>query len=198
MSDTEPFAPLHAVAGLLSDLPVPWFVCGGWAIDCFLGGMTRDHKDVDIGIPRAKQLAAQVYLQAQGWTLNIAHEGQLTPWTIGEFISLPLHVLWGRNEMYKPDFVELLLNEIAGEIFASRRDTTITLPMARAVLRTPDGLRYLAPEVALLYKSGGPTLEENARDFATALPALDGEQREWLRAALAKTRPDHPWLAAFG
>ncbi len=65
MSDTDPFAPLHEVAALLSELPVPWFVCGGWAVDCFLGVVTRDHKDVDVGIARTDQLTAQAYLRTQ-------------------------------------------------------------------------------------------------------------------------------------
>lgn len=197
MSDTDGFAPIRAVAALLSELPVPWFVCGGWAIDCFLGRVTREHKDVDIGIARADQLAVQAYLQARGWTLEEAHDGRLTLWATGEYLTLPLHVVWGRNAAYTPDFVELLLNEIAGETFAFRRDQMITLPLARAMLRTPDGLPYLAPELALLYKSGHPTLEENARDFVTTLSALNTERREWLQSALARTRADHPWLASF-
>jgi len=109
-----------------------------------------------------------------------------------------VHVVWGQNAAYVPDYLELLLNEIAGDTFAFRRDPTITLSMARAILHTLDRLPYLAPEFALLYKSKYPTMAENLRDFDATLPALDAEQRDWFRSALAKTQADYPWLIAFG
>lgn len=42
------FEPAHAVASLLSDLTVPWWITGGWAIDLAVGHLTRDHTDVDV------------------------------------------------------------------------------------------------------------------------------------------------------
>jgi len=38
---------LNAVAKLMADFPHPWYFCGGWAIDLFLGQPMRAHKDVD-------------------------------------------------------------------------------------------------------------------------------------------------------
>ena len=39
---------LLEVGGVMAWLPAPWFVAGGWAIDCFLARITREHRDVDI------------------------------------------------------------------------------------------------------------------------------------------------------
>ena len=46
------FAPLRAELEHVADLPVPWYVAGGWAIDLFVGQVTRDHQDVDLVIGR--------------------------------------------------------------------------------------------------------------------------------------------------
>ena len=42
------FGPVLAVRSLLSDLTVPYWIAGGWAIDLAVGRVTRDHADVDI------------------------------------------------------------------------------------------------------------------------------------------------------
>ena len=187
--------PIAAVARLMADFARPWAVCGGWSIDLWLGRVTRAHKDVDILVFRRDQLVAQSYLRGRGWTLEVAHDGALTPWAEDEFLQLPRHGIWCKNRAHDPDFVEILLNETDGARFLFRRDPTIAAPLNRALLRTPSGLPFLAPEIALLYKSGSPDVEENAADFRTAAPALDAERRAWLRAAIEQTRPDHSWLA---
>jgi len=40
----------HEALVLLSTLRAPWWVAGGWALDLYLGEITRAHKDLDIGI----------------------------------------------------------------------------------------------------------------------------------------------------
>jgi len=40
----------------------PWFIAGGWAVDLFLGRVTRSHKDIEIAIVRADQGALRAYL----------------------------------------------------------------------------------------------------------------------------------------
>ena len=42
------FGPVLAVRSLLSDLTVPYWIAGGWAIDLAVGRVTRDHADVDV------------------------------------------------------------------------------------------------------------------------------------------------------
>jgi hypothetical protein len=185
------FEEVEKVGALLRDFGREWYVCGGWALDLFLGRVTRTHKDVDVAIARRDQSQVQDYLLRRGWKLEKAVDGKLSPWREGEELRLPLHAVWCRKEGHAPDFFELLLNEFDGELFRFRRDATVTLPRARMSFESPEGLPVLAPEVVLLYKSNGA--EEDAADFRNAAPALSAEARAWLKGALDKVSPGHPW-----
>ena len=198
MSGSVP-AELAAIAGLMAGFERPWAFCGGWAIHLFLGdGCRRAHKDVDIAVLRRDQLAVQSYLGERGWTLEVAQGGVLTPWAEGEYLELPRHGIWCKHPAHDPDFIEVLLNEGDDRVFRFRKDPSIALPLERAFLRSPSGLPFIAPEIALLYKAGGVEVEENAADFRATLPALSAERRAWLREALGRWQPRHAWLPALG
>jgi hypothetical protein len=185
------FDEVEKVGALLRGLRCEWYVCGGWALDLFLGRVTRGHKDVDIAVARRDQSEVRGYLRGRGWGLEKAAGGRLSPWVEGEWLSLPLHGVWCRNEAHDPAFFELLFNEIDDEVFRFRRDPAVTLPRARMSFESPSGLRVLAPEVVLLYKSN--SREEYGEDFHNAAPALSAGARGWLKAALDKVSPGHPW-----
>ncbi|HEV3467983.1 MAG TPA: hypothetical protein VG148_01570 [Pyrinomonadaceae bacterium] len=189
------FDEVHKVAALLGDLRCPWYVCGGWAIDLFLGRATRAHKDVDIAVARRDQFEARDYLLRRSWKLEKAFEGELIPWAEGERLGLPVHAVWCRNDEHDPGFIELLLNEIDERRFRFRRDQSVTLPRERMSFETASGLRVLAPEIVLLYQSSRP--EEYAADFRNAAGSLPEESRAWLRDALEKLSPRHPWAGAL-
>ena len=185
------FDEVRKVGGLLRDCGREWFVCGGWALDLFLGRVTRAHKDVDVAVARRDQLEVRDYLRRRGWSLEKAADGRLSPWAEGEWLSLPLHGVWCRNEAHDPPFFELLLNEVDDELFRFRRDPALTLPRARTSFVSAPGLPVLAPEVVLLYKSNSP--DEHAADFRNAAAALSDEARAWLKSALTKDSARHPW-----
>lgn len=192
---SEAFAEVRKVGALLADLDREWYVCGGWAIDLFLGRVTRAHKDVDVAVARRDQLEVADYLRRRGWSLEKAAGGRLSPWGEGERLEPPLHGVWCRNEAHDPPFLELLLNEIDDGLFRFRRDRTLTLPRARMSFVSGCGLPALAPEVVLLYKSNSP--DEHAADFRNAAAALSDGAREWLRGALTKDSARHPWADAL-
>src|SRR5687767_10921932 len=54
----------------VSDLMKPclqqWWVAGGWAIDGFLGSVTREHDDVDVAVLRRDEAGLRTYLNSQG------------------------------------------------------------------------------------------------------------------------------------
>jgi hypothetical protein len=185
------FDEVEKVAALLRDLPCEWYVCGGWAIDLFLGRVTREHKDVDVSIARGHQLEVREYMKARGWSFEKAHDGKLTHWEEGEFLPPPFHAVWCRNGAHDPNFVELMLDEIDDERFTFRRDPSVTMARGRMSFKNPSGVPVLAPEIVLLYKS--KVSEEYAGDFRNAVGSLDREARAWLKDALAKVCESHPW-----
>jgi len=193
MSDTD-FSKVIQAVKLFTDYDGPWAVCGGWAVDLYLGRVTRSHKDVDFIIPRRDQLVVQEYLLSRGWTLEKAVSGQLIPWEKGEWINLPVHIIWCKNPSASPDFVELLFNEVDEVNFHFRRDTSITLPLEKMIRSTASGIPILAPEIVLLYKSANAEDPSYAADFKNVLPKLSSETRDWFARALRKLYPARVWF----
>lgn len=186
---------IHAVAAALRDLDAPWAVAGGWALDLALGRVTRPHADVDVAVFREDQGALRVALSA--WDFAVAVGGRLVPWRPGARLEPPVHEVHARSRAGAPPLaLELLLNERDGAEWVYRRDPAVRLPLARALLPGPGGVQLLAPEVVLLYKSKAPRPADE-EDFLVARPLLDANGRAWLRDALLRARPDHPWTAAL-
>jgi hypothetical protein len=87
--------------------------------------------------------------------------------------------------------LDIVVGEGDDDEWIYRRDPSVRRPWRDAVLRTGEGLSYLAPELQLLFKSGNPRPKDD-EDLAEVLPHLDPSRR----AALAELLPaDHPWLA---
>ncbi len=59
--------PVAYVRDLLRGIAAPWFLCGGWAVDAWVGQQTRDHWDVDIAIFHDDQRA--IFEHFAGWAL---------------------------------------------------------------------------------------------------------------------------------
>jgi hypothetical protein len=193
MNDDKPFAEPLKVATLMERFERPWFIAGGWAIDLFLGRVTRHHKDVEIAIFRDDQAA--IFEHLAGWECKLSSMGGRAPWH-GERLELPLHEIHARRPSGEPAHLEVLLNERDGDLWRYRRDLAIARPVALAGLRSALGVPFLAPEIVLLYKSKGPRAGDEA-DFGSTHAALDHGQRQWLAQALAAITPGHPWLASL-
>jgi hypothetical protein len=186
---------IHAVAAALRELDAPWVIAGGWALDLALGRVTRAHGDVDIAVFRDDQGALRAALP--GWDFAAVAGGVPASWELGARLELPVHEVHARPPAGAPPFsLELLLNERDGADWVYRRDPAVRLPLARALRPGPGGVRVLAPEVVLLYKSKAPRPADEA-DFLAARPLLDAAGQAWLREALLRARPDHPWAAAL-
>ena len=187
---------IQAVAATLAPLRAQWAVAGGWALDLALGRVTRSHADVDIALFRDAQDALREALPA--WEFRAASGGVLVPWERGERLELPVHEVHARPRVgARGPALEFLLNEREGADWVYRRDPVVRLPLTRAIQEAPgSGVRVLAPEVVLLYKSKAPRATDED-DFRVARPLLDAQGRAWLRAALLLASPDHPWVTAL-
>ena len=179
---------LSAIFDILRPFRGTWAFAGGWAIDLWLGRTTRPHADVDVVLFRDEQRLLRDTFE--DWQFSIAQSGSLLPWPREHVLHLPIHEIHATT----PDGskVEFLLNERRGNSWVFRRDTTIELPIERAI-RHAQNVPILAPEIVLLFKSKAPRQVDQA-DFESAVPALDDDSRSWLKSALARTVVQHPWL----
>lgn len=59
-----------------------------------------------------------------------------------------------------------------------------------------DGIRYLNPEIVLLYNARLWRAKDDP-DFEATLPVLSASARHWLREALGRVAPDHAWLSGL-
>ena len=47
------------LAALLRGVTAPWYVAAGWALDLFRGEQTREHEDLEIGLPNTAEAFGQ-------------------------------------------------------------------------------------------------------------------------------------------
>jgi GrpB-like predicted nucleotidyltransferase (UPF0157 family) len=191
------FKPVEAIALELDGFERPWFVSSGWALDLFLGKPARHHDDLDIVIWRDDGLALQAHLVARGWLLHkVVAGGRNVRWEAGEEFEASVHQVHARRE---GDFLDLLLSPRQEGRWVYRRLEDITLPLEQATMRSR-GIPHLSPEVVLLFKSatsGKAPRGKDQEDFERVLPALPHARRIWLREALVRSSPEHPWLVAL-
>jgi hypothetical protein len=187
----EPLDP-HDLAGLLAGLDCPWWICGGWALDLFLGRETRRHDDLDVAVLRHDQVA--LYEQLGDWELRYATvDHRLNEWD-GRWLDPPIHGIWARRAPGResPWTCEFLLNEAQNGQWLFRRNPAVTRALAEIGAEV-DGVPFLRPEIVLLYKAGEPS-PKNDTDFAAAHKLLSENARNWLRRSLELCDPSHPWL----
>jgi hypothetical protein len=181
---------------MMSGYPAAWALCGGWAVDAWLGHKTRDHPDIDLAIFEDEQLAVLEHFR--DWRL-VGHDDAFgdhdTRWT-GHHFEVPGHIIASRDGVE----LDFQLNERSADEWVLRRDPRITLSLTRCIVSSNWGVPIAGPEVTLYYKAewngeGGKFRPHDHADFEVALPRLDGAQRQWLHHAISSAWPDHPWLA---
>ena len=183
---------IEHVVSAMREFHALWGIAGGWALDLFLGYETRPHADVDVAILRADQVELRALLTGR---VEKVLDGKVGEWLPDERLEPPIHEV----HVTLPDgaHLEFLLNESdrsTGQ-WIFRRDPRIRRSLDAAFLVGRDA-PYLAPEIALLYKSKAPSPKDES-DFQTVSPRLAEVQRIWLADALDVTGPGHPWAAAI-
>jgi hypothetical protein len=192
------------IAELMSSFAAPWAVCGGWAIDAWLGRALREHGDVDLCVFNQDRLAIRDHLS--GWQL-VAHDtsvaGDASDLWDGRALELPGH-LHARRDVGEPlpDSVnmaaeqgfslDIQLNNRNDDHWVLLEQPKITVPLKDAIQPSPWGMPTVVPEVLLFFKAQDLRRRDRL-DFQAVLPNLSVKQRTWLRDAIA--RMGHPWLS---
>ena len=176
------------VADRLVGVSAPWYVAAGWALDLFLGHQTREHDDLEIGVPA--QGFAEVREALGRFDFVVVGDGRAWPLTEE---SLATHRQTWVREPGGPWRVDVMREPWDHDTWVFRRNPTIRLHAASLISRTAEGIPYVQPEVVLLFKAKEVRPKDEA-DFAAVLPHLDSGRRLWLRDALTLVHPGHAWL----
>ena len=134
----------HDVARLLAELPIAWWIAGGWALD--IEGR-RPHKDIDVAVLRPDHETLREYLA--DWDLWIAYDGALLPWT-GGAVGPPENAVWARPTPGDSWHIDFKIEAVEGDEWVYRRDPAVRRRVADIGV-VVDGIPYLAPELAQLY-----------------------------------------------
>lgn len=187
----------------MSAFRAPWALCGGWAIDAWLGRQTREHGDVDVSVFVQDQRA--LFEDLRGCQM-IPHDPHVPgdssePWD-GRRLDLPGHIHGRLNAGEEVPFrvdsaseqgfsLDIQLDDRSGEDWILSREPMISVPLRSGVKRSGWGLPTVVPEVLLFFKARDLRRRDKL-DFLALLPDLTQEQRDWLRSALSLA--GHPWL----
>lgn len=179
------------VARFLAGIATPWYVAGGWAVDLFLGTRTREHGDIEIGIPAAG--FPEVRDRFPGYAFDAVGSGRIWAEAAPDVLAA-VHQSWVRDPATGDYLLDVMREPHDGDTWICRRDRTIRLPYRAIVRRTDDGVPYLAPELVLLFKARAARPKDEA-DFAVTVPHLTPARRRTLAGLLTRVHPGHPWLA---
>jgi hypothetical protein len=186
--------PVARAAELFDDFGRTWFLVGGWAVDAWLGKVTRDHGDVDVAIFTDDQRALLEHLP--DWHL-VGHDppeqSHDDAWD-GRVLGFPAHI-HARKPAW-PEF-DFALNLRSGADWILNREPWISVPFDDAVRPSPWGLPTLVPELIVWHKATDEPRPRDELDFAALAPLLDDARRAWLAESIALINSRHPWLPSL-
>ena len=181
-------------AQVLAGVTAPWAVAAGWSLDLWHGKQTRKHEDLEVAVPATQFSEIQHRLESLGLTWFVIDDGNVIELARGEVPSVQTHQTWASDASgWRMDVFREPGN---AQTWVYRREAGLEAPRSQMTGCTPDGIPFVAPQVALLFKAKARRDKDEA-DFARAAPRLDVKARCWLADALARFHPGHPWISAL-
>jgi hypothetical protein len=197
------------LARVMATYPRPWALCGGWAIDAWLGRISRDHGDVDLSVfsDDCRQLCDHL----AGWQLiahtSVVDDASVALWD-GRQLPVPSHIHArspldsgplpedGICEPAKGWWLDIQIDAGEDARWIVRREPLVAVELRDAIRVSPWGVPAATLEVLLFFKAAQPR-RRDWRDFVACLPHLDAAQITWLRDGISRAYPEHPWLDAL-
>ena len=188
------WAPMEpaAFAKEMAGFDRPWWVVGGWAIEAATG-YRREHEDTDVSVLTCDVPAFVEFMMGR-WHVWNNVGGVLHP--LGErwpTVDDPRSQLWLRADASSPWIVDIPLTPDIDGLWSNKVLAKHVAPVDEVTWVADDGIRYLLPEIVLVYKARRRRAKDEP-DFEATLPLLNDQRREWMREALKSLNPDHPWL----
>lgn len=181
------------VAERLAGVATPWYVAAGWALDLFRGHQTREHGDIEVGIPAAG--FPEIRDRFRGYAFDAAGSGRIWADATPDVLAA-VHQTWLRDPATGDYLVDVFREPHDGDTWICRRDPTIRRPYGEIVRHTSGGIPYLAPEFVLLFKAKATRPKDQA-DFEGTVPHLTAAERATLAALLTQVHPGHRWIAGL-
>lgn len=187
------FGALIPARRFAESLGVPYWIAGGWAIDLFVGTVTRGHGDVDVLVlDRDQDRLRELWLEG---LLVRRHRDEVRDWPPGERLEPGPDLLELTDASVSPRKLELLIGMTRGDDWVWHRGKqTLHRPLASLGQVGPLGLPYVAPEVSLMTRARHRR-DKDDHDFRVAVATMSAEQKRWLLGCLL---PDHPWRDRLG
>ena len=195
-----------------------WAVCGGFALDLFLDRNIRTHGDLDICVFEKDRETIKRYALDKGWRVyEFRGQGKVRP------LDATMASDAGRNMMCVKDgcdivkfypcedegllyhrffhtgmkkfcYLEFLFNRKDDEYLVLNREKGLQRALSKAILHR-DGIPYLAPEIALLYKAVNAGHPDYQLDYRQTYPHLNDDQKQWFVQGMNLQYPDgHVWI----
>ncbi|MET7710346.1 hypothetical protein [Micromonospora sp. NPDC005413] len=183
----------HEVGQRLAGISAPWYVAAGWALDLFRGEQTRDHHDIEIGVPAGR--FPEIRERFAEFTFDAVGDARIWEAATAQVLNATRQT-WLRDPATGRYLLDVFREPHDGDMWICRRDETIRLPYAEIIRHTVDRIPYLIPELVLLFKAKHVRPKDQA-DFDGVLPLLTRTQRETLSRLLTRIHPGHTWLAAL-
>jgi len=183
------------VRDFMAGFPRPWWLVGGWAVEAFTGAL-REHEDVDLSILACDVPALREHV-GDAWHLWSNHGGTLRP--LDERFPEPISnesQIWVRRSARDPWVIDLPITPDRDGLWTNKRMPDHVAPVEDVTWVADDGIRYVNPEIALLYKAALHRPKDD-RDLDRCLPLLSDTATSWLRDSIARLHPDHAWLGRF-
>ena len=203
----------------VKQIGIDYAICGGHAIDLFIGRKTRPHKDLDLAVFWEDRNKIVQFMINKGWNvyepcgneilhkindINDQKQVKTNIWCVKpdnlhyEFIEKDKNmfsVIFDNSEQIELDFIEFLFNNRFEGNFLYSKNNDIKIDINFCILYS-ENIPFLTPELVLLYKSKAfEIIMENQMDFDNALPYLNEKQRVWLKNALIIMFPNgHKWI----
>jgi hypothetical protein len=179
------------VADRLAGTTATWYVAAGWAVDLFHGKQTREHHDIEIGVPAGQ--FPQIRSRFPELTFDAVGSSRIWESACPPVLSATWQT-WLREPVTGNYLLDVFREPHDGALWICRRDETIRLRYAEIIRHTADGIPYLNPELVLLFKAKHVRPKDKA-DFDGVLPLLTEAQRSTLSGLLDQVHPGHAWLA---
>ncbi len=181
--------PPQAVAELLADAPVRWWLSGGVALDRWLGEPIRERRNTDVSVVHA-DLPALVASLPDGYDAWAVRDEELVPFAEVS-VDDEVQPVLVRDVEAGAWVLRINVEDGAPRAWVYKRDPRLQLPWERAVLDV-DGIPTGAPEVQLVWKALRPRPEDDV-DKDAVLPKLSEEATAWYERCILSIHPHSSW-----